>query len=246
MAGSEATAAGAPVLRVHGPSRLAFAGTTLALVTLASLATAALVSESTSVAPGTVSPGLQALPPLVTPGGDGVVVDRAPGTFTLTPARPVVAPAVRRVVDALGGGAEGSSSLPPGVSGGSGFPVTGVLRGTTGTPVTAPVTTPVVPPVVAPEPPPVTPPHTKPPVVHPVRVPSVEPSTVTKDVERAIKKAERAAKKAERQAARELAKAAHAKKSKHEHARHDDRSGQQVEDLRIHEQAKRARHKHSH
>jgi hypothetical protein len=241
MAGSEAVPAGAPVLRVHGPSRLAFAGTTLALVTLASLATAALVNESTSSVPGSAAPGLQALPPLVTPGGDSVVVDRAPGTLTLSPPRTAVAPAVRTVVDALVGGAQGSSTLPPAVSGGSGFPVTGVLRGTTGTPVTVPVTVPVV----APEVPPVTTPDTtptdgpsakppvKPPVVHPTHVPTAEPSKVTRAVERAAARAERAAKKAAH-------KAEHATKPQHERATRENRD--QVEDQRFHEQAKQARH----
>ena len=228
MAGNEVRAA-APVLRVHGPSRLAFAGTTLALVTLASLATAALVSESTSVAPGSVSPGLQALPPLVTGGGSSVVVDRAPGTFA--PERLVVAPAVRTVVDALVGGAQGSSTLPPVVSGGA-FPATGVLGGTAGAPG---LVTPVVAPVVAPDLPPVTTPDTTPPVVSPAPVPVVAPA-------KAVQLSQRAAKKAARAAARSAGRTEHAKRPKPAKAERTSTTEQdQVEDRRFHEQAKQAK-----
>ena len=236
MTASGAHAADAPVLRVHGPSRLAFAGTTLALVTLASVATAALVNESTPIVRGPALPGLQALPPVVTGGDDAIVVDRAPGTWA--PPRPVSAPAVRTVVEALIG-RSGSDRLPPSSGSsatglgftGRGFTRTGLLPTTTDAPVAAPVV-PVVP-VALPRP--KAPTHAKTPTVRP-HVPSVTPSKVTEAVrkitENAAKAVERVAKKARRTAVR---------------AKHDQL---QIEDRRFAEQARHAReadrkqHKH--
>ena len=239
MAGSEAHE-GSRVLRVQGPSRLAFAGTTLALVTLASLATAALVNESASVAPGTSAPGLQALPPLVSGGGDAVVVERAPGTFLLAPPRATVAPAVRTVVDALTGGAQGSGPTPTVVPRAGGFPVTGVLGGT---PVAAPV-------AVVPVPTPVTAPVVAPPVALP-HVPSVPPAKLVVATARAAVRAARAAARAAAKADRPSDRPAHGHDGsghgkKPEHTEADGTSSTEqdaIEERRFREQAKHAKHR---
>lgn len=151
------------VLRVHTPSRLAFAGTTLALVSLASLATAVLVGETTSAVPGAGAPQVRPLPPLVSRGSTGIVVDRVPGTFAL--ARPRLTPAVAAPV--LGGG---TALLPPAPTGGAAR--TSVLRGVVGVaqPVSAPVAPPALPPEVAP---PVVAPVAQPPAAQP---PAVDPT----------------------------------------------------------------------
>ena len=187
MTASEPRAGAAAVLRVQGPSRLAFGATTLALVTLASLSTAALVKEGTAPAPGRPSLPLGALPPAVSAGPGAVVVERAPGSWR--PAKP--ARLSHSVIDLLTGGA-GGTVRTPGAGIGGGFTGTGVFRGAPGVgstpnqPVDQPVDQPVVAPVTHPVPKPVTHPvthhvakplthHVPKPVTHPVHRPVTKP-----------------------------------------------------------------------
>ena len=183
MTASEPRAGAAAVLRVQGPSRLAFGATTLALVTLASLSTAALVKEGTAPAPGRPSLPLGALPPAVSAGPGAVVVERAPGSWR--PAKP--ARLSHSVIDLLTGGA-GGTVRTPGAGIGGGFTGTGVFRGAPGVGSTPnqPVDQPVVAPVTHPVPKPVTHPvthhvakplthHVPKPVTHPVHRPVTKP-----------------------------------------------------------------------